>query len=238
MNDLRYALRMIWKSPAFSLIAIATLALGIGANSAIFSLVNTILLRPPPYPEADRIVLFEGVNKTQGITESNVSLLDVEDWSTQSQAFSHAAVFWEGGAALAQQNNEPERVPRAGVTTQFFDVLGVQPMLGRVFLAEEDRPNSTNVAILSEGLWKHRFGADRNVIGKTVTINTQPVTVVGVMPAGFEFPQNTQVWVPAGLNRAEEPRDNRSVIGVARLKPGVELEHAQTQVSAINAGLA
>jgi len=238
MNDLRYAFRMIWKSPAFSLIAILTLALGIGANTAIFSLVNTVLLRPPPYPQADRIILFEGVNKPLGITDSNISLLDFEDWSSQSQTFSHGAVFWEGGAALAQQNNEPERVPRAGVTTQFFDVLGVQPMLGRVFLPEEDRPDSTNVAILSEGLWKRRFGGDRTVIGKTVTINTQPVTVVGVMPAGFEFPQNTQVWMPAGLNRAEEPRDNRSVNGVARLKPDVGLENAQAQVSAINARLA
>lgn len=238
MNDLRYALRMLWKSPAFTFIAVATLALGIGANTAIFSLVNGILLRPLPYPDAERIVFFEGQNPPQGITNSNISVLDFQDWTDQTQAFSHTALFWTGGAALAEQGGEPERVPRAGVTTHFFDVLGVQPKLGRVFLPEEDRPDSPNVAILSEGLWKRRFAADRSIIGKSITINTQPVTVVGVMAAGFEFPENTQVWMPAGLNLAEEPRDNRSLSGIGRLNAGVALERAQTQITAVNARLA
>jgi putative ABC transport system permease protein len=237
-SDLRYAVRTLAKQPAFTLIAVLTLALGIGANTAIFSLVNSVLLRPLPYPDANRIVYFEGKNPSQGITDSNISVLDFQDWTTQSQVFSHTAFFWTGGAALAEQGREPERVPRAGVTIRFFDLLGVQPMLGRNFLEEDDRPGSSTAVIVSEGLWKRRFGSDRSIIGKTITINTQPVTVVGVMPAGFEFPENTQIWTPAAVNSAEEPRDNRSYSALGRLKPGVELEQAQSQISAINAQLA
>jgi putative ABC transport system permease protein len=157
---------MLAKQPAFTAIAVLTLALGIGANTAIFSLVNSVLLRPLPYPDANRIVYFEGKNPSQGITDSNISVLDFQDWTTQSDAFSHTAFFWTGGAALAEQGREPERVPRAGVTIRFFDLLGVQPMLGRNFLAEEDRPDSSTAAIVSEGLWKRRFGSDRSIVGK------------------------------------------------------------------------
>jgi len=238
MNDIRYALRQLRKSPGFTLIAVLTLALGIGANSAIFSLVNGVLLRPLSYPDAEQIVYIEGQNPSLGITDSNISAPDFQDWTAQTQAFSHTAFYWTGGAALAEQGGEPERVPRAGVTTRFFDLLGVQPILGRSFLEEDDRPNSTTVAILSEGLWKRRFGADRNIVGKAITMNTRPVTVVGVMPGGFEFPQNTQIWTPAGVNSAKEPRDNRELSAIGRLKPGVELEQAQSQISAVNARLA
>ena len=238
LQDLRYALRVLAKQPAFTAIAVLTLALGIGANTAIFSIINSVLLRPLPYPDANRIVYFEGKNPSQGITDSNISVLDFQDWTRQSQVFSHSALFWTGGAALAEQGREPERVPRAGVTIRFFDLLGVEPMLGRNFLEEEDRPDSPTAVVVSEGLWKRRFGSDRSILGKTITINTQPVTIVGVMPAGFEFPEHTQIWTPAAINSAEKPRDNRSFSALGRLKPGVELEQAQFQISAINAQLA
>jgi putative ABC transport system permease protein len=238
MNDLRYALRQLRKSPGFTFVAVLTLALGIGANSAIFSLVNGVLLRPLPYPEADRIVYFEGENPSQGITDSNISVQDFQDWMARSSAFSHMAFYWTGNGALSIQAGEPERVPRAGVKSTFFDVLGVQPALGRSFAPEDDQPGPSTVVILSEGLWKRRFGADRDVIGKTITINTLPVTVVGVMPAGFEFPEKTQIWVPSGVEFANEPRDNRSYSALGRLKPGVDLIQSQSQISAINAQLA
>ena len=238
MNDLKFAFRQLLKNPGFTAVAVLTLALGIGANTAIFSLVNGVLLRPLIYPDADRIIYFEGQNLPQGITDSNISVLDFQDWTAQSQAFSHTAFFWTGGAALAEQGGEPERVPRVGVKSSFFDLLGVQPMLGRSFLSEDDRPGQPAVAILSEGLWKRRFGSDRNIVGKAITINTQPVTVIGVMPGGFAFPENTQIWTPAAVIAAEEPRDNRSYTALGRLKPGVELQQAQSQVSAINAQLA
>jgi putative ABC transport system permease protein len=159
LNDLRFALRLLLKNPAFSLVAVVALGLGIGANTAIFSLVNRVLLRPLPYPDADRIVYFEGQNLWQGITDSNISVADFRDWTKQTRTFSHTALFWTGGAGLAEQGREPERVPRAGVTSRFFDLLGVQPIVGRTFLDEEDRPDATLVAIISEGLWKRRFGA-------------------------------------------------------------------------------
>jgi putative ABC transport system permease protein len=236
--DLKYALRMLLKTPGFTVIAIFTLALGIGANSAIFSVIDAVLLRPLPYPEADRIVYFEGRNPSQGITDSNISLPDFEDWTAQSSAFSHTVFYWTGNGALAMQGGEPERIPRAGIKSDFFDVLGVHPLLGRSFLPGEDQPNSTTVAILSEGLWKRRFGSDRNVIGKTITLNTQPLTIVGVMPAGFEFPEKTQIWVPSSVESAKEPRDNRSFSALGRLKPGVQLAQAQSQINAIDAHLA
>jgi putative ABC transport system permease protein len=238
MNDIRFAFRQLRKSPGFTAVAILTLALGVGANSAIFSLVNGVLLRPLSYPDAEQIVFFEGRNPALGITDSNISAPDFQDWTAQTQAFSHTALYWTGGAALAEQGGEPERVPRAGVTSRFFDLLGVQPILGRGFLAEDDRPGAATVAILSEGLWKRRFGADRNITGKSITINTRPVTVVGVMPGGFEFPESTQIWTPAGINFAEERRDNRECSALGRLKPGVELEQAQSQINAVNTRLA
>ncbi|HXM74972.1 MAG TPA: ABC transporter permease [Chthoniobacterales bacterium] len=238
MQDFRYALRMLAKNPGFTAIAVVTLALGIGANTAIFSVVNAVLLRPLPYPEADRIVYFEGRNPSQGITDSNISVPDFQDWTAQNQAFSHTAFYWMGSGALSMQGGEPERVPRAGVSGDFFNVLGIQPMLGRSFLPEEDQPDTPTVVILSEGLWKRRFGSDRNVIGKTITVNTVPLTIVGVMPAGFEYPDKTQIWIPSGVEFAKEPRDNRSHFALGRLKPGVELLQAQSQISAINAQLA
>ncbi|HEY6112412.1 MAG TPA: ABC transporter permease, partial [Chthoniobacterales bacterium] len=238
MNDLRFAIRQLIKKPGFTVVVALTLALGIGANTAIFSVVNAVLLRPLPYPAADRIVYFEGQNPSQGITDSNISLPDFQDWTSQSTAFSHTAFYWTGSAALAMQGGEPERVPRAGVKSTFFDLFGVRPILGRSFLPADDQPDTTTVAILSEGLWKRRFGSDPNVIGKTITINAVPVTVVGVMPAGFEFPDKTQIWIPSGVELAKERRENRAYSALGRLKPGVNLKQAQSSVSAINARLA
>ena len=238
LNDLRYALRHLLKSPGFAAVAILILALGIGATTAIFSMVNGVLLRPLPYPEAGKIIYFNGQNLQRGISDSNISVSDFLDWTNQSQAFAKTALFWTGDASFAASGGEPERVPRAGVTTNFFDVLGVQPMLGRAFLASEDQPTMIPVAILSEGLWHRRFGSDRKIIGKTITISARPITVVGVMPRSFDFPQNTQIWTTSGINVAEEPRDNRSYSAVGRLKSGVDLKQAQTQISAINRRLA
>ena len=131
LGDLRYALRKLAKAPAFAAIAILTVALGIGANTAIFSLVNGVLLRPLPFPESERIIYFEGKNPAAGITDSNISYLDFTDWSQQTDLFASTAAYWTGNADLSGDGAEPEAVPRAGVTTGFFSVLGVQPVLGR-----------------------------------------------------------------------------------------------------------
>ncbi|HYY35667.1 MAG TPA: ABC transporter permease [Candidatus Binatia bacterium] len=242
MNDLKFAFRQLRKSPAFTAIAVFTLALGIGANTAIFSLVNGVLLRPLPFPNAERIIYFEGRNPTQGITDSNISYLDFTDWSQQTDLFASTAAYWTGTADLSGDGAEPEAVPRAGVTTGFFSVLGVQPFLGRAFVPEDDKPASFNegrgtVAIISHGLWKRRFGSDPAIVGKQVVMKSRPLTIIGVMPPGFEYPEQTQIWVNSAVNLSEEPRDNRAWSAIARLNSNVDLKQAQTRVSAINAQL-
>src|SRR5438045_3410483 len=237
-QDIRYGVRMLLKHKGFTAVAVIALALGIGANTAIFSLVNGVLLRPLPFPDAERIVYIEGKNPQAGITESNISFLDFTDWSQQTDLFASTAAYWTGTANFGADGAEPERVPRAGVTTGFFSVLGVQPVLGRTFVPEDDKPGTISVAIISHGLWKRRFGSDPAIVGKQVQISSRPITVVGVMPPEFEYPEQTQVWVTSAVNLSEEPRDNRAWSAIARLKPGIDLKRAQTQISAINAQLA
>jgi putative ABC transport system permease protein len=238
LHDIRYGLRMLMKHKGFTAVAIIALGLGIGANTAIFSLVNGVLLRPLPYPESERIIYFEGRNPSQGITGSNISFPDYTDWSSQTDLFASTATYWVGNANLGADGAEPERVPRAGVTSDFFSVLGVQPFLGRTFVPEEDKPGPSTVALLSHGLWKRRFGGDHGIVGREVFIGARPITVIGVMPPGFDYPQETQIWMTSGIVPAEETRDNRSWSAIARLRPGVEVRQAQTRISAINAQLA
>ena len=234
-QDIRYGLRLLLKNKSFAAVAILALALGVGANTAIFSLVNGVLLRPLPFPNAERIVYFEGKNPTQGINDSNISYPDFVDWSQQTNLFAAAAAFYTSSSNLAADGAEPERVPRAGVTSGFFSVLGVQPALGRAFVPEDDKPDTLTVAIISHGLWKRRFGSDPQIIGKQVQISARPITILGVMPQGFEFPEQTQIWTTSGVKMSEENRDNRSWQAVARLNAGVDLKQAQSRISAINA---
>ncbi len=242
LRDVRFGLRMLFKTPGFTAIAVATLALGIGANTSIFSLVSGVLLHPLPFPDAERIIYFEGKNPAAGITESNISFLDFIEWSKQTDIFASTAAYWIGTADLSGDGVEPEAVPRAGVTPGFFSVLGVQPLLGRPIVPEDDKPASFNggrgtVAIISHGLWKRRFGADPAIIGKQVRMKSIPLTVIGVMPPGFEYPEQTQIWVNSAVNLSEEPRDNRAWSAIGRLNPAVKLKEAQARVSAINAQL-
>ncbi|MEO7725142.1 MAG: ABC transporter permease, partial [Chthoniobacterales bacterium] len=238
LHDISFGGRMLLKNRGFTFVAIVALTLGIGANTAIFSLVNGVLLRPLPYPNSERIVSFQGRNPAQGINASNISFPDFVEWSKQSDLFAGSAAYYTGNSNLAAANAEPERVPRAGVTSEFFSVLAVQPALGRIFRAEEDQPNNVSVVLLSDGLWKRRFGSDPNMVGKQISVGAKPVTVIGVMPPGFDFPEQSQIWIPAAVNPNEEPRDNRSFSAIARLRDGVEISRAQAQISAINARLA
>jgi putative ABC transport system permease protein len=235
LQDIRYGLRMLLKHKGFAAVAILALALGVGANTAIFSLVNGVLLRPLPFPDAERIVFFEGRNLAQGITDSNISFPDFVDWSQQSDLFAASSAYYTGNSNLAAEGAEPERVPRAGVTSGFFAVLGVQPALGRAFVPEDDKPDTVTVAIISHGLWKRRFGSDPGIIGNQVQINARQTTILGVMPPGFEFPEQTQIWTTSGVKLSDEPRDNRSWSAIARLNPGVDVKTAQSRISAINA---
>jgi hypothetical protein len=176
LQDIRYGLRMLLKYKGFTAVAIMALGLGIGANTAIFSLVNGVLLRPLPFPDAERIIYFEGKNPQAGITDSNISFLDFTDWSQQTELFKSTAAFWTGNANLGADGAEPERVPRAGVTSGFFSVLGVQPVLGRTFVPDDDKPGTISVAIISHGLWKRRFGSDPAIVGKQVQISSRAIS--------------------------------------------------------------
>src|SRR5438309_3090505 len=238
LHDIRYGVRMLLKHKGFSAVAIIALGLGVGANTAIFSLVNGVLLRPLPFPDAERIIYIEGKNSAAGISESNISYLDFTDWSQQTDLFASTAAYWTGTANFGADGAEPERVPRAGVTTGFFSVLGIQPVLGRTFVPEDDKGWPQSVAIISHGLWKRRFGSDPAIVGKQVQMSSRSLTIIGVMPPGFEYPEQTQVWVPTAVNLSLEPRDNRVWSAIARLNTGIDLKQAQTRLSAINAQLA
>src|SRR3954453_23413797 len=237
LQDIRYGFRMLLKHKGFTAVAVLALGLGVGANTAIFSLVNGVLLRPLPFPNAERIIYFEGKNPAAGITDSNISYLDFTDWSQQTDLFASTAAYWTGTANFGADEAEPERVPRAGVTTGVFSVLGVQPVLGRTFVPEDDKGWPQAVAIISHGLWKRRFGSDPAIVGKQVQMSSFPLTIIGVMPPGFEYPEQTQVWVPTAVNLSDEPRDNRVWAAIARLNTGIDLKQAQTRLSGINAQL-
>ena len=232
LKDISYGIRNLIKRPGFFAVAVITLALGIGANSAIFNTVNAVLLRPLSFPESENIVLLEGINPAQGITDSNMSVPDILDWQTQNKSFEQIAGFL-GGGVLLTSNEETERVLAAGVTGDFFTLMRTNAALGRTLQPDDARKGYDNVAVLSYGLWQKRFGGDPKVIGTKVMISGDNTTIVGVMPNGFEFPQQAQLWWPFPLE-ASERRDNRYVNVIARLKPGVSVEQARVDLDTIN----
>jgi putative ABC transport system permease protein len=237
VKDIRYGIRSLLKRPGFTAVALITLALGIGANSAMFTVVNAVLLRPLPYPEPERIVLLEGINPAKGITLSNLSAPDFADWQTQNQVFEKLAGFFSGGFLLTS-GDEIERVRGTLVTADFFPLFGVNTRLGRTLQADDSQPGREPVVVLSHGLWQRRFGADQKVIGSKVMMNGKSMTVVGVMPPGFEYPSQSEIWAPLPLDPAKEARSDRFLGVIARLKPGTTLSQAQSQMTTINQRLA
>ncbi|HEX8354310.1 MAG TPA: ABC transporter permease, partial [Pyrinomonadaceae bacterium] len=233
-QDLRYGLRVLLKNPGFTAVAVIALALGIGANSAIFSVVDTVLLRPLPYKDPDRLVMVWEDNTKQGYPTNTPAAANYIDWRDQNQVF-------EGMAAIADQNfnltgdGDPERLTGRRVSASLFPLLGVAPQLGRAFAPEEDRPGANKVVVLSHGLWQRRFGSDRDIAGKTLTLNGEGYQVVGVMPAHFEFPsRQDELWVPIAFTPQEAASRGRHYLKVvARLKPGVTVERAQAEMSTI-----
>jgi putative ABC transport system permease protein len=232
LQDLRYGIRMLLKRPGFTAVAVITLALGIGASTTIFSFVNGILLRPLPYEKPERLVLVDENAPKRGITSMGVSFPNYLDWREQNTAFEHLSAYDTGGFTLLG-GDEPERLRGGVIAYDLFETLGVSPILGRTFLAEEDRPNQDTVVILSHGLWQRRFGADAGIIGQTVTINSRARTVIGVMPPGFNFPEVAELWAPLALDTKSYTRTDHGLSAIARLKPGVTLQQAQTEMDTI-----
>jgi len=237
-QDLHYGLRMLVKNPSFTIVAVLALALGIGANSAIFSVVNTVLLRPLPYKNPGRLVMLWEEATHLGFPKNTPSPANFIDWRAQNTVFEAMAAMVERSFNLTGVG-EPERFDGRRVSANLFDLLGVQPQLGRAFRAEEDKPGS-RVVILSNGLWQQRFGGDPRVIGQTVSLNGESYTVIGVMPGSFQFPtRRDQLWVPLAFDAKEAAsRGNHFLEVIARMKPGVTLQQAQAEMSTIAARLA
>src|SRR5262245_36967653 len=225
-QDLRYGARMLLKKPGFSLIAVITLALGIGANTAIFTVVNAVLLRPLSYQEPERVMQL--APEWPNASFRNASEPKFIFWRERGQSFDGvAATIGIGSGVNLSGGSEPEFIAGARVSSDFFRVLGVNPAIGRGFTKEEDSPNGERVAILSHGLWRRRFGADPAIAGKSVSINGSPYTVVGVMPEDFLYgDKRVDVFVPMRVNPASAGQGHNYTV-LARLKAGVSREHAQ-----------
>ena len=231
LQDLRYAVRTLAKSPAFTLIVVLTLALGSGANTAIFSVVNGVLLTPLPYKDPSRLVV---VWESKGTSTHNVvNPANYKDWHDRATSFNGLALLsWAG---LTFTGDQAERVPGRAVTPDFFGVLGATPLLGRTFNAEESRPKAPRVIVLSEALWRRRFGADRAIVGRAVPVAGGTARVVGVMPASFRpMPLgHEEYWEPMPLDWSNRARNGRYAMVVGRLRNGVTIERAQTEMSRI-----
>ena len=232
-KDIRYAIRSLLRKPGFVAIAVITLGLGIGANTAMFTVVNAVLLRPLSFPESEQLVFLEGVNPDKGITQSNVSIPDIVDWQKQSQSFESIAGYVVGGVLLTS-GDETERVRAAGVSDDFFRMFRTNAMLGRVIRPDDTPEGREAVVVLSHGLWQRRFGSDPNIIGTKVTISGESTTIVGVMPPGFDYPAQSEAWAPFALDPKDQPRDNRFVSVTTRLKPGVTIDQAQAELDMIS----
>ena len=240
LSDLRLALRLLRRNPAFAATAILLLALGIGANTAIFSVVNAVLLRPLPYQDPDRLMQIWHVPPAKsfpGMSYFSVSPANFLDWQRQNTSFEDMAAY--GGTVLNLGGTDrPDSLFGATVVPGFFSILRVQPALGRTFSPDEDRPGQGHVVILSDQLWRNHFGANPAIVGQDIVLNGEPYHVVGVMPPGFKFPSWAKLWVPMAWSdekRAVRGNHNYSVIG--RLKPGVDIRAAKSELSAISVRL-
>jgi predicted permease len=235
-QDLVYALRRLRQAPGFTLVAVATLAVGIGANSAIFSVVNAVLLRPLPYPEADRLVSVASTWKGRRTVYSPQNFLDT---AAAARSFEGLAAWDPGGMTLGGAGR-PKGVEGAQVSAGFFDLLRVRPVLGRGFAADENEPGRTRVAVLGHALWRERFGADPGAVGRSVAVDGVPHVVVGVAPEGFSYPEGRELWTPLEYD-ARFRGDSRGawyLTAIGRLRPGVTVEAADREVAAIAANLA
>src|SRR5262249_24065704 len=230
-RDARYGLRMLMKNPGFTFTAVITLALGIGATSVIFSFVNGILLRPLPYRDSDRLVLLDETAPKRGIASMGVSYPNFLDWREQNLVFTGVAAYDGGVDYTLSGSGEPEELTCAWVSYNTFEILGVAPILGRTFTTEEERWKNGLVVILSHGLWARRFDAKPDVIGRTMALNKRSHAVSGVMPRVFKFPAVPDLWVQ--FPRVVGERTDHGWSAIARLNPGVTIEQAQSEMTAV-----
>ena len=232
-QDIRFGLRMLWKSPGITLTAMLAFGIGIGANAAMFSVADMYLRNPITFPEVHRVAMVLG--RAPGQTEgwSSISPADLEDWRAQNRSFEGLAAYSWADVNLTGIG-EPVKVQGFRVSANFFDVLRATPRLGRGFASGEDRPGREHVAVLSSGLWRRQFGSDPSVIGRTIRLDGTPTQIIGVMNDKVRFPQSVDLWIPLALSpEAKAVRNVRYIVGLGRLKPGVSLEEARSEMLAI-----
>jgi putative ABC transport system permease protein len=232
-SDIRYALRNLVKRPGFTAIAVLTLAIGIGANTAIFSFINSLLLKPLPFPDLDHVVAVWEKIPSRGVERNEVTVADYLDWRAQNKSFEQLGIYTWWSTNLTGADS-PERVQGFKVTTNFFDIVGVKPLMGRGFSAEESEPGKDAVALLTYNLWQRRFGADPNIVNKTISTNGTTRTVIGVMPPEFNYPKGAEIYAPLAITpELARSRLNQSYLGIGRLKPGVSVQAAQADMDHI-----
>jgi predicted permease len=237
-NDVKYAVRAMLGRPGFTAVAVITMALGIGATSAIFTVVNAVVLRPLPFADPERIVLLSENNFSKGWSEFAVAPANYLDWRDQNKSSAEISAL-EGRSFNLTGRGEPERIAGASVSANLFRLLGVNPTIGRDFLPEEDTPEGSKVAVISHGLWQRSFSGIENLAGQTINLNGSTYSVVGVMPANFQFPNRTDVWVPIALSAAARGIRGAHYIGaIARLRDGVTLTQARSDMDSLAALLA
>jgi len=224
-QDIRYGARMLLKNPGVTIIVIIALALGIGANTAIFSVVNAVLIRPLPYPESDRLIFLN--EKSPVLDEMSISYPNFLDWRAQNQTFEKMGVYNRASYNLTG-TGEAERIVTGQVSADLFSVLRVSAAQGRVFTNDEDKPGGAPVVVLSYPLWQRRFGGQTSILNQNITLNSKSYTVVGIMPQSFAYPSRAEMWVPVGQLAVEpgwqERGNHPGLYGVARLKPGATFE--------------
>src|SRR4051794_2298458 len=229
MNDLRFALRQLWKSPGFAIVAIVTLALGIGANTAIFSVIESALLRPLPFPNADRLVRVYETFDENGARSNTLNLAEktVQQWREfGSDIFEGIGVATGASVTTSNPGESAQSFPAARISSNFLTVLGLQPVRGRNFTETEDQPGGPRVVIIGYDFWHQNLGGREDVLGRTIKLDDAVYTVVGVMPKTFRHPYRAELWLPIGLNFAANSQSNHYLYGVARLRPGISLEQA------------
>ena len=239
LKDMRYAMRSLLRRPGFTAIAVITLALGIGANTAIFSVVQSVLLQPLPYPDSERLVALRQSN-IPSQPDTQIAPGNFLEWQRQSTSFASLAAYRTVSYNLTGDGT-PERLLAGRVSSGLFKLLGAQPVLGRVFLAEEDQPGREKVVLISEDLWQRRFGADANVVGKTLKLDGEDFAVIGVMPAAFRLPdqRERELWTPIAFKDNERSLyQARYIDAIGRLKPDISFTQAQSEMTAIAARLA
>ena len=238
-QDVRFAVRTLIRRPGFAVVAVLTLGVGMGATTAIFSLIDSVLLKPLPFHEPDRLVTAWEVRPRFNQPRMQVSPANYVDWKQQVQAFESLAAYVTNFLNLTGAGT-PERLVSAMVTPNLFPTLGVEPLVGRGFVAPEGSPGQTAVTILSYELWQRRFGGDRGIVGQTIRLDGQPHMVVGIMPRHFQFPrEGVQLWTPVDYRAGAgvQGRDGFFLVVVGRLKPDVSVEQANTELKTVAAAL-